>query len=128
MGKGVRNIRNMLRNIMIRRLICFLIRNVWLRRCPMLRSLFFSLTTMHKIILLIRYISITITMLESLTHWENKSTTAPARGDLSTAVDGLRRRPSPRFSTPPGSSLLTGGKEKQGLSSSRSNFFMFSPR
>jgi hypothetical protein len=35
-GKGVRNIRNTLCNIMIRRLICFLIRIVWLGRCPML--------------------------------------------------------------------------------------------
>jgi hypothetical protein len=36
MRKGVRNIRNTLRNIMIRRVICFLIRIVWLRRCPIL--------------------------------------------------------------------------------------------
>jgi hypothetical protein len=36
MGKGDCNIRNMLGNIMIRRLICFLIRIVWLGRCPML--------------------------------------------------------------------------------------------
>jgi hypothetical protein len=35
-GKGVRNIRNTLCNITIRRLICFLIRIVWLGRCPML--------------------------------------------------------------------------------------------
>jgi hypothetical protein len=35
-GKSVRNIRNTLRNIMIWRPICFLIRIVWLGRCPML--------------------------------------------------------------------------------------------
>jgi hypothetical protein len=34
--KSVRNIRNTFRNIMIRRLICFLIRIVWLGRCPIL--------------------------------------------------------------------------------------------
>jgi hypothetical protein len=38
MGKGVRNICNTLRNIMVRQLICFLIRIVWLGRCPMLAS------------------------------------------------------------------------------------------
>jgi hypothetical protein len=36
MGKCVRNVRNTLDNIMIRRLICFLIRIVWLGRCHML--------------------------------------------------------------------------------------------
>jgi hypothetical protein len=34
--KGVRNIRNTLLNIMIRQQICFLIRIMWLGRCPML--------------------------------------------------------------------------------------------
>jgi hypothetical protein len=36
MRKGVHNIRSTLCNIMIRRLICFLIRIVWLRRYPIL--------------------------------------------------------------------------------------------
>jgi hypothetical protein len=36
MGKGIHNIRNTLCNIMIRRPTCFMIRIVWLGRCPML--------------------------------------------------------------------------------------------
>jgi hypothetical protein len=59
MGKAVRNIPNMLRNIMIRQLICFMIRIVWLEMCLMLapgsdvRALAVPAFSFHRLMLFI---------------------------------------------------------------------------